>query len=147
MKAHEAQSLYRDLLGIWPRPEPEESEQRQWGKALLSEDNVVAARTLTYLEQQLVQGEPQAFRPTLPQWLHRYRLLDKARKGVVRREHDACTAGLVWIPDEHYHEDCPCKEGVWRPCEQCNPEGYEKWRSGELYLQPKETERHLHAVA
>ena len=143
MYKREAERLYQDILGIWPKPDPSKDEQTAWGKRLVCEDFAIAERTLSYLEQEMVNGGPRTFRPALTEWVHRYRLLDKARAGASHAApHDGCVSGLVSMPDEHYHaEDCPCTEGAWRPCTKCLPATYEKWQAGEFFTQPKDTER------
>jgi hypothetical protein len=123
----QAEDLYQEILTIWAQPAPTMEEPQLWARILLNEDLLVAERTLTYLEQEMVQGNPRRFRPALTEWEHRYKLLDKARQSPRSVPPHDCSGGMVQITE-------PSKDsagGSWRPCEVCNPAGYERWRNGE----------------
>ena len=127
MNARQVEDLYREILTIWPNPAPKTDEQAQWGTVLVAEELPIAERTLTYLEQEMVQGNPRRFRPALTEWEHRYKLLDKARQSGGTIVPHECYGGMVMVSDA----DKGSTGGSWRPCEHCNPAGYERWRHGE----------------
>lgn len=136
MNTRQVQDLYTEILTIWPNPAPKMDEQSQWGIVLTDEEQMIAERTLTYLEQEMVQGNPRKFRPALTEWEYRYKLLDKARQSSTSVPPHECSGGMVQV-------SAPDKDstgGHWRPCGHCNPAGYERWRNGEYWTRVSKAE-------
>ena len=126
MNTKQAEDLVFDIITLWPNPEPRDGETDMWAKHLIDEDLMIAERTFNYLEGEMVSGNPRRFRPAITEWTQRYNLLDRARQSSRFVKSHECDGGLVLTaePDKNSH-------GQFRPCSDCNPEGYERWRNGE----------------
>ena len=132
MNQRQAEQLWNEILGTWATPEPKPAERTEWGKELATEDQLIAERVLSFMEREMVQGNPRRYRPALSEWTHRYRILDAARRVSPRRPHE-CVGGMVEVNAlDPNRPEGSFDVGVWRPCEVCNAAAYEKWRNDEI---------------
>lgn len=110
--------LLRVLAAAFPHTRIEPEAQEAWASALGRFDSDV----VQHVAVQWVETEERF--PSIAAFIDIVQAESRRRAATAALHHLPCNCECGWVTTEH--------DGVTtvRPCQRCNPEAYERWRSG-----------------